>query len=399
MLGVAQQLEIGRRAALQRDAVGCRERLERGAGAVRAEILPDRVHQVLDRDRRAPAAEVRRGRRELLRHEQVGLQMLDRRRLPRERDDHIGGDIEHQAPQHAVHQRRQVEAEQRLRPQRRDAERALLQHLRADQRGIGEARQEQRVDPDQEADDHAGERAGRGAAAPEQSAEERRRELRDGRERQQADRGELRARRTGGSRNRPAAGCRRSRRAGSSAAGWRRSGCRPATRVLRCSTSGMTMWLDTMIASATHSTITIAVAADRPPMNTATVRQRRAAGERQRQHEHVAVDAAHRERDQPCERDRNDEQVDGDQIEREQPARAAHLDLARALHHADMELPRQQHDREERQQRHHREVAPRRRVVHRRRLASMLSDARCSSSVGPNIQKVTKTPRRGRRTA
>ena len=33
----------------------------------------------------------------------------------------------------------------------------------------------------------------------------------------------------------------------------------------------MTMWLDTMIASATHSTITIAVAADRPPMNTATV--------------------------------------------------------------------------------------------------------------------------------
>ena len=53
---------------------------------------------------------------------------------------------------------------------------------------------------------------------------------------------------------------------------------RPATfwlsageMLARCSTSGMTMWFDTMIASATHSTITIAVAADRPPMNTATV--------------------------------------------------------------------------------------------------------------------------------
>ena len=125
MLGVAQQLEIRRRAALQRDAVGGREGFERCAGAVGAEILADRAHQVFDRDRGAPAAEVRRSRRELLRHEQVGLQMLDRRRLPRERNDDIGGEIEHQAPQHAVHQRRQVEPEQRLRLQRRDPERTL----------------------------------------------------------------------------------------------------------------------------------------------------------------------------------------------------------------------------------------------------------------------------------
>ena len=38
---------------------------------------------------------------------------------------------------------------------------------------------------------------------------------------------------------------------------------------LRCSTSGRTMSLETMMESATHSKITIAVAADRPPTKTA----------------------------------------------------------------------------------------------------------------------------------
>ncbi len=40
----------------------------------------------------------------------------------------------------------------------------------------------------------------------------------------------------------------------------------------RCSTSGMTMSFDTMIDSATDSTITMAVAADRPPTKAAMVR-------------------------------------------------------------------------------------------------------------------------------
>ena len=39
----------------------------------------------------------------------------------------------------------------------------------------------------------------------------------------------------------------------------------------RCSTSGMTMSLDTMMASATDSTITIAVAAESPPTKAAIV--------------------------------------------------------------------------------------------------------------------------------
>ena len=62
----------------------------------------------------------------------------------------------------------------------------------ADDAGVREARQQQRVGPDQDADRHAGDRAARGAVAPDQAAEERRRELRDGGEGQQADRGELR---------------------------------------------------------------------------------------------------------------------------------------------------------------------------------------------------------------
>ena len=47
---------------------------------------------------------------------------------------------------------------------------------------------------------------------------------------------------------------------------------RPRSNVSRrCSTSGMTMSFDTMIDSATDSTITMAVAADRPPTKAAMV--------------------------------------------------------------------------------------------------------------------------------
>ena len=40
----------------------------------------------------------------------------------------------------------------------------------------------------------------------------------------------------------------------------------------RCSTHGITMSFDTMMASATVSTITMAVAADRPPMKAISVK-------------------------------------------------------------------------------------------------------------------------------
>ena len=97
-----------------------------------------------------------------------------------------------EAPDHAVDERRQVEAEQRLRPQKREAPRAVAENAEPNDAGVGEARQQQRIGPDQDADRHAGDRAARGRAPPDQAAEEGRRELRDRREREQPDRGELR---------------------------------------------------------------------------------------------------------------------------------------------------------------------------------------------------------------
>ena len=46
---------------------------------------------------------------------------------------------------------------------------------------------------------------------------------------------------------------------------------RPLSTSRRCSTSGMIRSFDTMIDSATDSTITMAVAADRPPTKAAMV--------------------------------------------------------------------------------------------------------------------------------
>ena len=82
--------------------------------------------------------------------------------------------------------------EQALRPQRFDAPRALGEHALADDADVGEGRQQQRIGPGQDAERHAGDGAARGGAAPDQAAEERRRELRDGGEGQDADGGELR---------------------------------------------------------------------------------------------------------------------------------------------------------------------------------------------------------------
>ena len=116
-------------------------------------------------------------------------------------------------------------------------------------------------------------------------------------------------------------------------------------------------------------------------------------GDRQRQHEHVAVDLACRERQQAGHGDRHHEQIDEHQIERKQPGGAADLGLAVVLDHGDVELPRQQHDGEQRQHRHRekarraaaRASAPPRYWPGRARAAN-------SATGPPNIQKVTKMP-------
>ena len=74
--------------------------------------------------------------------------------------------------------------------------------------------------------------------------------------------------------------------------------------------------------------------------------------ERQRQHEHIAVDMASRKCQQTGDRDRHDEKIDQHEIGREQPGGAANFGLAMVLDDGDMKLPRQQHNREQRQCRH-----------------------------------------------
>ena len=85
MLGMLQQFEIGRRGRLEMGMMGDGESLERMAGALGAEILRDRILNVLHGHRGAPTPERRCDRCQRVRHEQVGLQSFDRGR-PRPSD-------------------------------------------------------------------------------------------------------------------------------------------------------------------------------------------------------------------------------------------------------------------------------------------------------------------------
>ena len=105
MLGVLQQFELRGRCRFEGDAVGIGERFEGFARAFGAEILRHRAEDVLHRDGAAPSAERRRDRRELVGHEDIRLQALDRRRLAHQRQADVCQDIGRQAPEHAVHQR------------------------------------------------------------------------------------------------------------------------------------------------------------------------------------------------------------------------------------------------------------------------------------------------------
>ena len=99
-----------------RGMAGQCEGLEGLAGPLGAEILRDRALDVVHGDRGAPAAEARCGRSELIGDEQIGLQPLDRGGLSPQRQQDKGRDVQRQAPEHPVQERRQIGAEQRLRP-------------------------------------------------------------------------------------------------------------------------------------------------------------------------------------------------------------------------------------------------------------------------------------------
>ncbi len=244
-----------------------------------------------------------------------------------------------------------LEPEQRLRPQHHQTPRAVGQDLAADDADIGDGGEQQRIAPGEDADGHAGDRAGRGGPSPQQAAEERRRELRHRGEGEEADRGELRL---GGGAvveigqqqdhdDRGAAHLEQQR----ADVGAARQQCFAPLQhpghhdVVRHHDGERDRFHD-------HHGGRRRQAADEGEQ-----RERVGLGDqRQRQHEHVAVDLAGGERQQAGHRDRQHEQVDQHEIEREQPGRALDLGLAVVLHHRDVELPGQHQDRDERQQRH-----------------------------------------------
>ena len=121
-------------------------------------------------------------------HEHVRLQPLDRLGRPQQRYERCSAAmLTDQAPQHAMRQRLELQEEQRLRPQQRDAERAVGQQVHRQPAGLDDPGQQQRVGPHRKAGEDAGDGAARRRPAPDQPAEERGRQLRDGGKRHQAD--------------------------------------------------------------------------------------------------------------------------------------------------------------------------------------------------------------------
>ena len=134
----------------------------------------------------------------------------------------------------------------------------------------------------------------------------------------------------------------------------------------RRSRIGMTRSLETVIASATLSTTTIPVAADRPPSmvvsartcapalsgSASTVRSRSIAPSEKVSRPAIASGATNR--------------LMSDEIGREQPGGAGDVGATAALDHADVELARQQQDRQRRQQRRRQPVGGIGRRAHHR---------------------------------
>ena len=100
-----------------------------------------------------------------------------------------------------------------------------------------------------------------------------------------------------------------------------------------------------MVLSATVSTMTMAVAAERPPRKVNSV-SRCCCSTIGSSRTMKSVSTSPRgEAQQAGERDRQDEQVDHQEVEREQPDRLVQVVLVDVLDHRDLELARQEQDR------------------------------------------------------
>ena len=179
-LGVA----LRRRAALVLAVAG--QRAEGGVGALAADVAGRELVQVGERGgaRRRLAAGAVGGDAD----EALGLAELGRGRLGRERDRDVERDVRADAPQQAVELRVEREAAEGDGAEPADAGRAVGEQVGRQPAGGGEGRHRDGPDPAEEAGADPGDRSGRGGAAPEQAADQRRRELGDGGEGDQADR-------------------------------------------------------------------------------------------------------------------------------------------------------------------------------------------------------------------
>ena len=130
-----------------------------------------------------------------------------------------------------------------------------------------------------------------------------------------------------------------------------RSGWRSNLSRLRRSSAGITRSFDTMVLSATVSTMIMLVAADSPPRKANSASAFPSLRQRQGQDEHIGVHRAGLEMHQTGRRNRQHEQVDQQHVEWEQPERPAQMHLPDVLDDYHLELARQADDNRHGQQR------------------------------------------------
>ena len=181
---------VGRHAGRRIVAAAPRVVAERGIGALGAEESREQRPQFRQRRLAPPDVHVGPFAGAAEHVDEARRLRLLRHALPREhRHDDVGADVGDHAPEHRV---RDVveprEPEQRVRLEQRDAERPLVQEADRQPARLGERRQQQRVEPDGESGAEPRERARARGALPVDAADGRRRELRDRREGDEADR-------------------------------------------------------------------------------------------------------------------------------------------------------------------------------------------------------------------
>ncbi|MCW0450102.1 hypothetical protein NB706_002936 [Xanthomonas sacchari] len=296
-----------------------------------------------------PVAGHRRALRVRL-QERRRAQALVQARPPARRHQHHRADVDQQRPERAVRQRiPAAHAEQLLRAQPGDAERPVQQPGRRQPAGLGQRRQQQRVDPGGEAQHHAGLHALAAGAAPVQPADHARRELRHRGEGHQAV---GRQRRVVAAAAVIAVGDQRQQQDRQAADPQHLRGHVGTGRLVPAAAQQHRHHQ----VVADHRRQRDAGDDDHAggggePAHVGDQRQRGAAfGQRQRQHDAVVGHVAAAEQRDAGGCDRHHHRRDQHQVQAEQPARLADVADVAALHYRHVELPWQAHQRQEAEQ-------------------------------------------------